>query len=108
VNLVEIEGLRKRRPIEEKSREVLREMPPRSVCLNVFTTSLGNDIGLQKEQEVDVEVREVEDKMEGVEHVTERARHDSVQGSLNGKLYSAPSRADFRFSHRPYLQLAWR
>jgi hypothetical protein len=58
-------------------------MPPRSVCLNVFTTSLGNDVGLGKEREVDVEVTEVEDKMEGVESVVERERHDSVQGPPN-------------------------
>lgn len=64
-------------------------MPPRSVCLNVFTTSLGDDISVGKERELDVEVREVEDKMDGVESVAERGRHDSVQGSPNGKsLYS--------------------
>lgn len=49
-------------------------MPPRSVCLNVFTTSLGNG-GVAKEAEV--VVREVEEKKsDGVE---ERGRHDSVQ-----------------------------
>jgi hypothetical protein len=91
---------------DEKNREVSREMPPRSVCLNVFTTSLGNDIGIRKEHEVDVEVREVEDKMEGVEHVMERARHDSVQGSPNGRLYSALSIRRLLLSRRLYLQLA--
>lgn len=58
-------------------------MPPRSVCLNVFTTSLGSG----KEKEEIVSVREVESEVVGKkEHVVEeRARHDSVQGSLKGR-----------------------
>ncbi|KAF2680857.1 hypothetical protein K458DRAFT_421183 [Lentithecium fluviatile CBS 122367] len=61
-------------------------MPPRSVCLNVFTASLGNGINFGKEKEPGVEVSEV-DKMEGVGGpVAERWRHDSVQGSPNDSI----------------------
>jgi hypothetical protein len=50
----------------------------------VFTTSLGNGFGIGKDRDVGVEVKEVEDKMEGVESAADRGRHDSVQGSPNG------------------------
>lgn len=59
-------------------------MPPRSVCLNVFTTALGNG------SEVDVSMKDVEGEKMDVdtkeEVFEERARHDSVQGSPNGTL----------------------
>jgi hypothetical protein len=84
-------------------------MPPRSVCLNVFTTSLGNDVGLGKEREVGVEVTEVGDKMEGVETVVERERHDSVQGPPNGTLHclvrvSYPTGHELTAMQRPSSQ----
>jgi hypothetical protein len=104
----ERKSLCKRRSREERKRRRLWEMPPRSVCLNVFTTSLGNDICLEKEREVDVEVREVEDKMEGVEVAAERERHDSVQGSPNGTSHSAFSSGGFFLSRRlSHMHLAW-
>ncbi|KAF2641053.1 hypothetical protein P280DRAFT_517285 [Massarina eburnea CBS 473.64] len=58
-------------------------MPPRSVCLNVFTTSLSSGIP----KEAGVSIREFAgqnlDMKEKDAAVAERARHDSVQGSPN-------------------------
>ncbi|KAF2250270.1 hypothetical protein BU26DRAFT_298822 [Trematosphaeria pertusa] len=66
-------------------------MPPRSVCLNVFTTSLGNG------KEAGVSVREVDgERMEGVveqkkeERVEDRGRHDSAQWSPNDSIAAHP------------------
>lgn len=50
-------------------------MPPRSVCLNVFTTSLGNG---PVNKEAEVLVRELQGS-HGDGGAEERARHDSVQ-----------------------------
>ena len=50
-------------------------MPPRSVCLNVFTTSLGNG---SMNKEAEVVVGEVTRRSSGGA-AEERARHDSVQ-----------------------------
>ncbi|KAF1953233.1 hypothetical protein CC80DRAFT_152358 [Byssothecium circinans] len=62
-------------------------MPPRSVCLNVFTTSLGSGIP----KEANVSAREFGSHDGAVKEkegpVTERGRHDSVQGSPNGMLF---------------------
>ncbi|CAI6332046.1 unnamed protein product [Periconia digitata] len=63
-------------------------MPPRSVCLNVFTTSLSNAIP----KESNVWVREVDSDVDMKEDatVTERARHDSLQSSPNETMNAAP------------------
>jgi hypothetical protein len=50
-------------------------MPPRSVCLNVFTTSLGSG---SVNKEAEVVVKEVKGA-NGDGAAEERARHDSVQ-----------------------------
>lgn len=64
-------------------------MPPRSVCLNVFTTSLSN--GIPKESNVSVKEVDADVNMKEMDvAVTERARHDSVQGSPNDTVTSAP------------------
>ncbi|KAF1966542.1 hypothetical protein BU23DRAFT_560119 [Bimuria novae-zelandiae CBS 107.79] len=49
-------------------------MPPRSVCLNVFTTSLGHG---SVKKEAEVVVKEMESKSDGT--AEERKRHDSLQ-----------------------------
>lgn len=59
-------------------------MPPRSVCLNVFTTSLSHAVP----KESNVSIKEVDSDVDMKEKdaaVMERARHDSVQSSPNGK-----------------------
>lgn len=63
-----------------------QNMPPRSVCLNVFTTSLGSS-PLKKEPEVVVRETQAED---GVGAVEERARHDSVQEGTKCPLQHLP------------------
>lgn len=58
-------------------------MPPRSVCLNVFTSSLGH--GLVK-KETEVVVKELEEKR-GDGAAEERKRHDSLQDGMFHLLY---------------------